>query len=117
MIRLLLLVPAAFAAWALWFGEVMVINGEKLSPFAWSALPIAALIVGLTSVVLTARASWRYRLAFIVSNFCVILGAFVVARGALLQFFAIGIGPMRVRILATLFSSCSPAWPFAAALP
>ena len=74
-IRLLLPVAAAFAAWSLWLGEVFWINGARLSAFNWSALPICLLIVGVSSYVVTERAPWRGRIAFIGSSFCLTLGA------------------------------------------
>ncbi len=86
----------ALAAWGLWYGEVFWINGASLWAFNWSALPICLMIAGVSSYAVAAQAPWRGRAFFILSGFGLSLTAFLIARKALLQFFNVGMGPMRM---------------------
>jgi hypothetical protein len=91
-LRLLLVVAGAFVAWGLWLGEVVWIKGWTglawLSGFNWSAVPICFLVVAVASYLVTERATWRNRLAFVASGFVLAMAAFVAARAAAFDLFS-----------------------------
>jgi hypothetical protein len=91
VLRLSLLIVAAFAAWGLWLGEVVWVKGWAslawLDEFNWSSLPICAVIVVTASYLVSADAPWRERTKFVAFGFALTIWAFKEGRWAIMEVF------------------------------
>jgi hypothetical protein len=96
-IRWSLLIAAGFVAWSLWLGEVCLVKGWAglawLDGFNWSVLPVCAVIAVACSYAVSPQAGWRGRMKFVLAGFVLTAGAFVVARGAVIDFFSAWVVP------------------------
>jgi hypothetical protein len=89
LLRAAFLAVAAFAAWALWLGEVCWVKGWAglawLDGFNWSALPICAVIVATASYAVSPDAAWPARVKFVRAGFVLATGGFVAGRWAIFE--------------------------------
>jgi hypothetical protein len=103
-VRFAVLIGGPFAAWGLWFAEVYWVKGWAglawLSGFNWSSVPICALIVIMSSSILSAQAPLSARVMFLGVGFAIAITAFVIARLAVFELFSGGI-PARTGPAAT----------------
>lgn len=87
-----LLVACAVATWCLWLAEVCWVKGWAglawLSGFNWSSLPICALIVTVSSYLLSARAGRPERLRFVAFGSVLTVVAFTAARWEAFELFS-----------------------------
>jgi hypothetical protein len=94
VIRLSLLLGAAFAAWGLWLAEVLWVKGWAglawAAGFNWSALPACALVVLMASYLVTPQARWPDRAMFLGVAWVIAVSAFAMARWAVLELFSGG---------------------------
>jgi hypothetical protein len=92
LIRFLLLVAGALAAWSLWLAEVCWVKSWAglawLSGFNWSALPICALIIIMSSYSVSEHAGWPERKRFVTFGFILTIIAFGAARWAVFELFS-----------------------------
>jgi hypothetical protein len=107
VIRFLLFLGGAFAAWCLWLTEVLWVKGWAglvwLSGFNWSALPICALIVIMASYFVTAHTRWSKRMMFFGVGWVITVGAFAIARWAAFELFSgAGLGAAIFLLIAGL---------------
>jgi hypothetical protein len=90
--RFCLVVAGALVAWVLWLAEVSWVKGwtglNWLSGFNWSAVPICALIAGLSAYVASAPDRRHERVRFICAAFIVTFTAFVIGRWAAFELFS-----------------------------
>ncbi len=85
-------VAGAFAAWGLWMGEVIWLKGWAglawLEGFNWSAFPISAVIMAVSSFVIAPHAGWRSRTTFVGLGSILAVAAFAAARFATFALFS-----------------------------
>jgi len=90
--RLLILVGAAFAAWALWLIEVCWVKGWPglawLTGFNWSSLPVCALIAILADYFLNDQTRFFGKIRFFITAFLISTTAFSLARWSVFHLFS-----------------------------
>jgi hypothetical protein len=122
VLRILLVLVWAFAAWALWMGEVRWVKGWAglpwLAGFNWSALPICALIALSVALLLPKPPRKPNRTLFVSVGGLLMFTAFLVSRWVAFRMFSggsgllaeAGKGPLLLLLLTSLLLSVSLAY-------